>query len=149
MDSTWPPYALKTSSSEQTFDPEDYAPAKNGLYGTVCVRCRHRRVKCDKLSPCSGCAKSGSDCVFRSSRRVSRHSENSAGDKSEGNENLLSRVKTPSINQKSLAGYTESSFRRLTRKPIIDAGVGALVVDGGNSYYISNKFWISIYHQVC
>ena len=30
-----------------------------------CIRCFDRKVKCDKLSPCSNCSKSNVECVFR------------------------------------------------------------------------------------
>lgn len=29
-----------------------------------CTNCRHRKVKCDKLSPCSACRRSNIECVF-------------------------------------------------------------------------------------
>ena len=29
-----------------------------------CTNCRHRKVKCDKVSPCSACRRSNIECVF-------------------------------------------------------------------------------------
>jgi hypothetical protein len=40
-----------------------------------CVTCRRRKVRCDKKSPCSNCAKAGIDCIFPPPGRAPRKSK--------------------------------------------------------------------------
>lgn len=51
---------------------------------TICVR---RKVKCDKLSPCSTCSRTGSDCVYRPPPKSQRHRKRLADD------DLLSKIR--------------------------------------------------------
>jgi hypothetical protein len=38
-----------------------------------CVTCARRKVKCDKLSPCSNCSRSQSDCIYEAPAASQRH----------------------------------------------------------------------------
>jgi hypothetical protein len=38
-----------------------------------CVICAQRKVRCDKLNPCSNCSKSQSECVYRAPAVSQRH----------------------------------------------------------------------------
>ena len=35
-----------------------------GMKSHSCLRCRQRKVKCDRHTPCSNCARAGKDCSF-------------------------------------------------------------------------------------
>ena len=41
----------------------------------ACLLCAQRKVKCDKLSPCSNCKKSSSACEYREHARPNRRSK--------------------------------------------------------------------------
>ncbi|KAI0126938.1 fungal-specific transcription factor domain-containing protein [Xylariales sp. AK1849] len=41
-------------------------------YKLSCTLCRSRKVKCDRLHPCSHCVRSGVDCVFPARKRMQR-----------------------------------------------------------------------------
>jgi|ERR1700722_15464407 len=38
----------------------------------ACLSCAHKKVKCDRLSPCRNCSKSGGECVYRPPRPPKR-----------------------------------------------------------------------------
>lgn len=51
-----------------------------------CTRCARRKVKCDKLSPCSNCSRTQSECVYRAPAPSQRHRRRPA------DEDLLSKI---------------------------------------------------------
>ncbi|OCL05728.1 hypothetical protein AOQ84DRAFT_412861 [Glonium stellatum] len=51
-----------------------------------CITCTRRKIKCDKLSPCSSCSKSQSECVYRAPAPSQRHRKRPA------DEDLLSKI---------------------------------------------------------
>lgn len=51
-----------------------------------CTNCAQRKVKCDKLSPCSNCSKSQSECLYRAPALSQRHR------KRPPDEDLLSKI---------------------------------------------------------
>lgn len=51
-----------------------------------CATCAQRKVKCDKLSPCSNCSRSQSECVYRAPALSQRHRKRPA------DEDLLSKI---------------------------------------------------------
>jgi hypothetical protein len=51
-----------------------------------CATCARRKVKCDKLRPCSNCSRSQSECVYRASSMSQRHRKRPA------DEDLLSKI---------------------------------------------------------
>ncbi|KIM98484.1 hypothetical protein OIDMADRAFT_167284 [Oidiodendron maius Zn] len=51
-----------------------------------CATCARRKVKCDKLSPCSNCSKSQNECVYRVPALSQRHRKRPA------DEDLLSKI---------------------------------------------------------
>jgi hypothetical protein len=50
-----------TPSSTQT----PASPTSVHLQPYSCLLCKTRKVKCDRVSPCSNCRRAGADCVFR------------------------------------------------------------------------------------
>lgn len=51
-----------------------------------CATCARRKVKCDKLSPCTNCSKSQSECVYRVPALSQRHRKRPA------DEDLLCKI---------------------------------------------------------
>jgi hypothetical protein len=44
--------------------------------GGTCVNCRRRKVRCDKLSPCSNCIRTRTQCDFAPRKRAPRKPKN-------------------------------------------------------------------------
>ncbi|KAL9131066.1 MAG: hypothetical protein Q9217_000889 [Psora testacea] len=65
------------------------SPGHHGQYPLSCTNCRQRKVKCNKIHPCSPCQRSGLDCVFP--ERVRHPKKKKTGLKTT-NEELLARV---------------------------------------------------------
>jgi len=62
------------ASSHQTSLPaHSVADAQGRIYNPrSCVTCRKRKVKCDKLHPCSNCARANIECIFPNPGRAPR-----------------------------------------------------------------------------
>lgn len=54
-----------------------------------CTHCRQRKIKCDKVHPCSPCSRSGLACVFP--ERV-RHPKKKSGNSKAANDELVRRL---------------------------------------------------------
>ena len=65
-------------------DPADLKPLS-------CTICRHRKIKCDKSSPCSACKRSGTECVFPKRIRAPRGRQGPRNSKARDDE-LLRRI---------------------------------------------------------
>lgn len=50
--------------------------AGDGLRVWNCINCRRRKVRCDRHLPCGPCAKNKAECVFPTSGRLPRRSQN-------------------------------------------------------------------------
>ncbi|KAJ5893760.1 hypothetical protein N7495_005451 [Penicillium taxi] len=80
MSFTASPEGLKysASSSNSPIAPPATAPTSripDNPSSRSCVTCRRRKVRCNKRSPCSNCAKSGIECVFPPPGRAPRKSK--------------------------------------------------------------------------
>ena len=66
------PYMQSATGAEMTSSPSSATRSSSSPYRvrrrnrmiTSCLECRRRKLKCDKLHPCTSCAKSVRDCVF-------------------------------------------------------------------------------------
>jgi len=70
------PPALPSAQSSSSSIPSAPAPLRD-VHGRLlnprsCVTCRKRKVKCDKLHPCSNCARAHIECVFPTPGRAPR-----------------------------------------------------------------------------
>ena len=64
--------------------------SKEGHHTLSCTHCRQRKVKCDKIHPCSHCQKSNLTCVFP--ERVKNAKKRKNGTKT-SNDELMRRLK--------------------------------------------------------
>ncbi|KAE9379893.1 hypothetical protein N431DRAFT_476947 [Stipitochalara longipes BDJ] len=112
-----------------------------------CLTCRQRKIKCDKLLPCSGCRKSKFSCSYPSKLR-------SRTKKAGSNQELKLRLE-------KLEGLVETLSKPSTdRDPALPAGringeetvnsaeLGRLVTEGDESRYIENSFWVTLSNEV-
>lgn len=148
--------------------------ATRGLPGRSCTQCRKRKIKCDKASPCGGCVKSKTECIFITAKATRRP---------RGQNELLSKLKRLEGVVKQLSGLVEEGpkegeLRSPTRKSQdrrpSDFGVphptgttstlpddvkhsdeaavskefGKLVVTEGKTQYINSTFWATLTAEV-
>ena len=81
---TQTPIGLLAQDEPEAGDLSDLKPLS-------CTHCRQRKIKCDKSNPCSGCKRSGSDCVSPKRMRVPRGRQGVRNSKSRDDE-LLRRI---------------------------------------------------------
>src|ERR1700730_15697887 len=98
-----------SAGRESKYGPQP-VEASSGPKPLSCVTCRQRKVKCNKVSPCSLCQKAGVQCVFPNRGRVPRAKQ--AGSKTRDIELLrrISRLESlvSKIDKIDAEGLTES-----------------------------------------
>lgn len=132
-----------------------------------CIRCFERKVKCNKESPCSNCAKAGNECVFRvppaPRRRKKRTQEEILKARLTHYEDiLLSKgidVHKDGIRAEDLPATTpptlehsssirspgsESTPASNTDTPERHFVKGRLIVDHGRTRFVENGLWTSM-----
>jgi hypothetical protein len=112
-----------------------------------CLTCRQRKIKCDKLSPCSGCQKSKFSCSYppKLRSRTKKAASNQALKlRLEKLEDLVQTLSKPSTKHDST-----SPTRRINGEgPGSSAELGRLVTEGDESRYIENSFWVTLSNEV-
>lgn len=135
-----------------------------------CVTCRRRKVRCNKLYPCSNCQKAHIDCIFPAPGRAPRRPRKPPDGE------LLARLRRlegvvhslgvqvddedgePSGNDKAAS----NSSAQVKHEPGVDTEVigdvntnslnesfGRLVIDErGRSRYVNNRFWAALSNEV-
>lgn len=114
------------------------APEKNARNASTaklrsCVVCRSRKVRCDKLSPCSNCRKANIPCVVPSNdrpprwaRRLERIADNGQGVAGQGaggsgTDQVMNRLRTLENLVKELSGQLEVANAAASRGASSDA----------------------------
>jgi hypothetical protein len=112
-----------------------------------CLTCRQRKIKCDKLSPCSGCQKSKFSCSYPSkpqSRKKKAGSNQALKSRLEKLEDLVEKlsIRSKSHHPASPAGSINGEGTAGS------AELGRLITGGGESRYIENSFWLTLSNEV-
>lgn len=179
--------ALQTNNIEQTRDVSGHnvrqpsasademsSGADGAPKAFSCRRCFERKVRCDKLNPCSNCAKSNVECIFRvppPPRRRRRRSPDAAlltrlkryeevlkrngidveDDQSPAVSSTTSALSPSNASQHSNARSTARSYD-LNKHPAFlqyqDSQAGQLLVDRGKSRFIENTLWVRASSEV-
>jgi Fungal Zn(2)-Cys(6) binuclear cluster domain len=138
-----------------------------------CVTCRRRKVRCNKIDPCSNCVKAGISCIFplpgRATRKLRRSPdaellarlrrlegmvESFHGGSVEGSvaSNLIpapSTAKSPERDDKDYRpSLPNAGMETIRPSPHRQEELGKLVFEEGRSRYVSDKFWASLGDQV-
>ncbi len=98
-----------------------------------CVTCRSRKVKCDKLSPCSNCRRAKIACIFPSgdrpprwARRLERQNQeqqpNASQESSEGVGQVMERLRNLEALVKDLSGQLENANATAARGGSVPGG---------------------------
>ncbi|KAF4990233.1 hypothetical protein FGRMN_8593 [Fusarium graminum] len=111
--------ALSPYASASALAPEKNARGTSTAKIRSCVVCRKRKVRCDKLSPCTNCRRADIPCVVPSNdrpprwaRRLERIANDGQGGTGEGvdnpgNEQVMDRLRTLETLVKELSGQLE------------------------------------------
>ena len=123
-----------------------------------CTHCRQRKIKCDKIHPCSNCKRSGLVCVFP--ERV-RHPKKTRDSSKAVNEELLRRLgKMEALIEKLKVEGRDSDGNRIgpsqTSSPKTIQGEGGMSEDVPSpqqsgtdvNRFLGSGFWRSLTHEV-
>ena len=143
---------------------ESSSPRQNGQQHPLsCTHCRQRKVKCNKIHPCSPCQRSGLECFFP--ERV-RHPKKKKNGSKTTNEELLARLARmeqligkmegdgKGIKEESPQVYSPPAAHLERRRRANTSDGGASGLDGpaspsdGLNRYIGGNFWRSLTSEV-
>jgi hypothetical protein len=146
------------------------ASAKNALNPISCIVCRRRKVRCDrKLGSCSNCAKGETPCIYPTSLRVTRRKEVNQQYLNDANREaiLLNRLKklesiigvlgshapddsaTPDSHTKTTGVVRHLAPAGNDENGGLNQALGKMIIDGGQSRYISSSVWDTLSIEVC
>ncbi|KAH6885014.1 hypothetical protein B0T10DRAFT_361604, partial [Thelonectria olida] len=150
----------------------DLAPARPALQLRSCSRCRRRKVRCDRRSPCLNCTRNLTECVFPASGRATRCDDTGAPTPKRKQAHLLSRLRNlesvVDVLTAQPQGQTESGFPESDGAGRVSQGIGSdscgttlddetaglgkefgrLVIDENGSVYIGNQFWAAVRDEI-
>lgn len=128
-----------------------------------CATCRRRKVRCNKIDPCSNCVKAGISCVFpepvRNHRRcASREDVMARLRQLEDTVEYLRHPVTSGASGETCpreeSGTEKCPYSHTDPKTVLRGNdgkeeFGRLVVEDGCCRYVSNRLWASLSDQVC
>ncbi|KAL9097653.1 MAG: hypothetical protein Q9163_006321 [Psora crenata] len=136
------------------------SPRQNGQQHPLsCTHCRQRKVKCNKIHPCTPCQRSSLDCIFP---ERARHTKKKKSGSKATNEELMARLnrmeqligkmegegKTVKEEAIHSSGPPAASPTKLTRSNPHDGGIhpndGSGSPSDGLNRYIGGNFWRSL-----
>ncbi|EER28517.1 Fungal specific transcription factor, putative [Coccidioides posadasii C735 delta SOWgp] len=129
-----------------------------------CQLCQQRKVKCDRQQPCSGCAKAGTDCVYRAPapprRRKRRSPEEilrarlrryeailkNLGVNVDANEGTGPGEKDdgPVSSHDAAQAPKDTSKTRPEDVACLGSKLGRLIVVDGKPRFLENALWVSV-----
>lgn len=154
----------QNSSSPQSTPPT--SGAATALNPISCIVCRRRKVRCDRrLGSCSNCSKGETPCIYPASLRATRRKEinqqylNDANreamllDRLKKMENMIAVLTNHKIDDSAAPDFNSNAAGQ---PPIPDddeneglnQALGKMIVDGGQSRYISSSVWDSLSKEV-
>ena len=104
------PIERKFVTDLQTMDTAIAVPASAQIRNPSCTLCRRRKIKCDRIFPCSGCVRAGVECVPVIRSKLPRGRR--GGREPRANGVLLERI----IKLESLVKNIEAQDERLLEK---------------------------------
>ncbi|KAL9094656.1 MAG: hypothetical protein Q9165_002925 [Trypethelium subeluteriae] len=143
------PAVANTSNSANEQATQTYA----------CVLCSQRKIKCDRVQPCSRCVKSRADCVYRAPEPPKRRKRKEP----EGDEELRGRLhdyerllKEAGIDVKNVTGSSEKRSSTWNADQVMDdlakpkstvPSQGHLFMHGSKTKYHENSLYDSVEHE--
>ena len=153
-------HAQRHGSASTATSGSAHAPQQHAL---SCTHCRQRKIKCDKIHPCSPCSRSNLHCVFPERVRHPKKKKNGA---KAANEELLQRlsrmedlIEKMKVEGKDINGARTSETRDSAspRIPYLnrEASEGSRSQDGGSpsgdgtTRFMGSAFFRSLTNEVC
>ncbi|KAF2232447.1 hypothetical protein EV356DRAFT_560437 [Viridothelium virens] len=125
----------------------------------ACVLCSQRKIKCDRVQPCSRCVKSRAECVYRAPDPPKRRKRKEP----EGDEELRGRLhdyerllKQAGIEVKNVTGSSENRSSTWNADQVMDdlakpkttvPSQGHLFMHGSKTKYHENSLYVSVEHE--
>lgn len=104
------------------------APRQSPVQLYSCLQCKHRKVKCDRIDPCSNCEKAGAECLYRAplpaNRKKRRHQGDEAPEK--GSPAGIEDAKTPSNLNNGVTERENELLEKIRRYESLLKELGAL-----------------------
>ena len=114
-----------------------------------CMTCRLRKVKCDRLLPCTACRNSQFDCAYPQPKPQGGKAKAVANqrlrERLQKLENLVHDLEGHPTRQTTTEGGVDKERER-TEASIPD--LGRLVLVEGQSRYVENSLWVSLTNEV-
>ncbi|KAG6287311.1 hypothetical protein E4U46_004188 [Claviceps purpurea] len=152
--------------------PATYAAPHRHSRILACVLCQHRKIKCDRNSPCSNCIKANVTCIAstpapaRKRRRPNQDLQERLARCEEllklyadgavpGQAQTAAETATPPINETATPTVNETlvSERAESAPPAVDKSnnfkpVCRMVNDDGSVRFMDSHIWATIYEEV-
>lgn len=130
-------------------------PSVMNEYQHPCTVCQRRKVKCDRLSPCTNCLTHGYDCTKPESRRAPRKSrrknDSSVLDRLRQLEDTLEKMRAQSalgIQQHDVPSPERMSGTGTRESAPKEEDPGHLVIQDDQSRYVSGSSWANLAEKV-
>ncbi len=113
-----------------------------------CASCQRRRVKCDRLSPCTNCITHGQECKQPDSRRAPRKPRKPT------NASVLERVRQLEHTLEHLKSQTQPTAQTPATSPETrspepkEDDPGRLLIENNQSRYVSGSSWANVAEKV-
>ncbi|KAI1824002.1 hypothetical protein F4861DRAFT_508042 [Xylaria intraflava] len=167
-----PPPDDTTEGAHESGTATDFSKSTQPAHLRSCVLCRQRKVKCDRLQPCSNCLKVGADCVHppgagRAAKRPRQVVDGKILNRLAQLETTIKRLQQQSKGREADSHPAPGSTPQHappTRPQTRDSrgflvsntgqgatelpGVGRLVVEESQSLYVSNIIWADLTESI-
>ena len=147
---------LQFKMAEDEPAPHTIAPTTERL---SCTTCRQRKVRCNRVQPCSNCVKAGFECAFPSGRRRPREGRYQLALRLQKLESHLQDLASSFNPHNGPALKATAPATLAIEKPIplddqavpanLSEDVGKLDINADQSRYSSNALWATLSQEVC
>lgn len=98
---------LQNDSSTLGFDLRPSSAFSEGISRHSCIQCRLRKVRCDRIQPCSTCRRNKTECIFQEVRRKRRRHTRAMSP------GVLARIEKLEERVEHMSGISFSSWENL------------------------------------
>lgn len=141
---------IQHSSTTPQMDGINSNSSSAGVTRHPCTYCQRRKVKCDRLSPCTGCLTHGQECRQPEAQRAPRRARRVH------NESVTQRVISLEKSLEHMKALAQSSeVKPLVSTPpqddaesLSESSTGRLIVEEEKSRYLPGSSWANLADEV-
>jgi hypothetical protein len=118
-----------------------------------CVTCQRRKVKCDRLDPCTRCLRTGQECTQPDAQRAPRRRARRTEDA-----NVMDRLRQLENSLEQMRGLVAKSKQKSENGGAVDSdtdqakslvdSLGRVIIDDEKTHYIAGSSWTNLADQV-